>query len=234
MHKPSAALVAATLAGLLASCSESNDVAGAGCAVSDAKPSSSSDTGAATDADPVREISKEKMTFDDLRKLCDGRGGFMQTTAACAGAASCRGLSYLAPDGPLTEHSCKGLNYCAGFSCVIGPEDKGLTGKAIFDDSCAGCHGSETKDSYTVFVRPGTLAADAIAKVEKTSTARLARVVAFGTQGFNDDGAPFSNMPAYREKLSRAEIQRAVEYLRGLRKTSSEYEIYAPSAPEGI
>jgi hypothetical protein len=190
---------------------------------------------AGADAPASTLLSEGKLTYEQVRALCDARGGHMETYAACAGANRCRGLSYLAYDPfPLTEHTCKGSNSCSGFGCVVLPKDDGRSGKEIYEAICNGCHGNKEKAIYNVYVRPGTTPAAAEAKFVGSSTARLERIVAFGTQGFNDNDSPYSNMPAYKEKYSRAEIQRAIVYLRTLARGTSQYEIYAPTDDGGI
>lgn len=59
-------------------------------------------------------MTLEKMTAD-----CDARGGTVETYAHCGGLNSCRGMSYDETTQVLTEHTCRGLNTCAGYGCVV-------------------------------------------------------------------------------------------------------------------
>jgi hypothetical protein len=57
----------------------------------------------------------------DLAKftaLCDARHGTVEIHPHCGGYNSCKGLSYDTSTHVLTEHTCKGLNTCAGYSCI--------------------------------------------------------------------------------------------------------------------
>ena len=59
------------------------------------------------------------MTLEKFTEECDARGGKLESHSHCGGANSCKGLSYDTGTDVLTEHTCKALNTCAGYSCVI-------------------------------------------------------------------------------------------------------------------
>jgi hypothetical protein len=177
-------------------------------------------------------VSNTPVKYEDFVEACEERGGFVQTTAACAGNNACKGFSYIEPT--LTEHSCKGLNACGpGMSCVILKEDSGLTGKEIYEgpDACAAtCHAQFVPvydpSIYTLYVRPDTLTEEeALERFENGSDQRLYSTVAFGVHGVNEDGVAYANMPPHYSKYSRAEIERVVEYIRSLPKQVQIYEI---------
>lgn len=191
----------------------------------------SSSSGGESNADSGPEIysrvlSTTPIAIEDFSETCRERGGFVTTHAYCAGSNLCKGLSYADDGTTLTDHSCKAMNSCAGFSCVDLPEDSGLSGEEIYEAGpCAGCHNNAGRgaSNYIIFVKPGADMAAALENFNDSSDLRLHTIVAFGTQGVNPDGTGFSNMPAYREKYSRAEIERVVEYLRGLEHPVKEY-----------
>ena len=175
-----------------------------------------------------------EISYDDFTKRCESRGGFVTTNANCAGSNLCKGLSYMAEGAILTEHSCAAANQCAGMSCVDTPADSNISGKDLYENGpCIGCHGATSDpslpDQYVVFFPPGTTATDAMATFKASSRNRLLSIVAFGTQGLNRDGMEFANMPAYRQKYSRAEIERVLDYLLGLEAVTREYTV--PGTP---
>jgi hypothetical protein len=59
------------------------------------------------------------LTLADFTTECDQRGGTVEIEPHCGGSNSCRGMSYDTGTGELTEHTCKGMNTCAGYSCII-------------------------------------------------------------------------------------------------------------------
>jgi len=244
---PSNPLLAAALAGLIgagvaAGCSSDSprgniDSSGTGGASAreDTGGSSGHDHdhatgGAAPAADAgtyINVVSTDPIAFADFVKLCDDRGGFTQTNAHCAGSNLCKGISYMEDGTTLFDHSCQGLNSCMGYSCIDTPEDSGLSGQDIYEfGPCGGCHFKEADPStYVIFYPPGESEDAAVDAFGKATPKRLANIVAFGTQGVNDDGIQFSNMPSYRKQYSRAEIERVVEYVRGLQHPTLQYDV---------
>ncbi len=169
-------------------------------------------------------VVDKDMTFDEFSADCAERGGFVQTHAVCSGNNSCKGNSYNKYSYSLTEHTCKGMNSCGGMSCVLTPADMKKAGAVVFAESCAGCHGS-TEGGFTYYVPPGMdLTAAATAFAARPAIVQ-ASIVAFGTLGVNENGTSYTNMPAFHEKYSRVEIERAVEYLRTLEIVPEEYGI---------
>ncbi|HEX3595019.1 MAG TPA: c-type cytochrome [Polyangiaceae bacterium] len=254
----SAALVSSALAGLLgvgavtgcgdghsANVQDSRGTAGAPATLAHPDPTSEADAGLTGKADTAsdagvadggafsRVLSTTPIAFRDFSDLCEERGGFVSTNANCAGSNLCKGLSYADDGTVLTEHSCKGMNSCMGLSCIDLPKGSGLSGQELYETGpCGGCHNDAIEgDVYVVFTPQGTSPGDAVAAFEDSSDLRLSSIVAFGTQGVNDDGVAFSNMPSYRETYSRAEIEAVVRYIRGLPNHTKIYGI--PGEPDG-
>ena len=59
------------------------------------------------------------MTLEKFAELCNQRGGAVQLICHCGGANTCKGLSFDTTTMTLSEHTCQGMNTCAGYSCVI-------------------------------------------------------------------------------------------------------------------
>lgn len=247
---PSGLLVVAALAGLMG-------VAVAGCSDDPAGNVDSSNTGGSHDdhdhdesggsssgsggtgGDVFNDVIREdvEMTMDEFRAFCEERGGYTYVNAACATASMCRGLSL--HDGTIWEHSCRGQNSsCSGIGCLDMPEDKGATGKELFEETaCGDCHADWSKvgddnptpdyGKYAVFFDPKQLSSSAAIDRFKTSTdARLESIVVWGVSGFHEDHTPFSNMPTYYQKHSLTEIRRVIAYIRTLTPFEYPYEIF--------
>jgi len=184
----------------------------------------------------IGEIRDATLTVAKFKELCEERNGITQVHAACSGTNACRGLIYHSWAGDLiVEHTCRGFNSCLGISCVYTPEDSGKSGQTVYEESCVSCHGGgEDAENanliYTVFYEPGGDPVAARATFEATSDATLVNKVAFGAFGYLEDGTAYANMPAYHDKLSLAEIRRAVEYLNGLELRISEEELLGVNA----
>lgn len=145
----------------------------------------------------------------------EGRPGVVQTHVTCAGVNFCRGF-ILHPWLELYEHDCRGVNTCAGWSCVETAEDRDLTGVAVFrDQGCADCHGGDP-DVFRVQVPPGEDVDAWVEGVVGRSDAALLSAVAFGFLGISPGGVAASNMPGYHERLSRREMEAVVEHVRTL------------------
>jgi hypothetical protein len=97
--EPSRALVAAAIAGLLS-------LGGAGC---DSGPE-----GKVTSSTVVTGMTLERFTAD-----CDERDGTVELHAHCGGVNTCQGFSYDDTTQVLSEHTCRALNTCSGYSCVV-------------------------------------------------------------------------------------------------------------------
>jgi hypothetical protein len=50
---------------------------------------------------------------------CLTLNGIFEVQPHCGGSNSCRGMSYDSETQTLTEHTCRGTNSCAGYSCVL-------------------------------------------------------------------------------------------------------------------
>jgi hypothetical protein len=72
------------------------------------------EAGVITSSTVVADMTLEKFTAD-----CDALGGALEIHPHCGGFNSCKGMSYDTGTQTLTEHTCKGLNTCAGYSCII-------------------------------------------------------------------------------------------------------------------
>jgi mono/diheme cytochrome c family protein len=105
------------------------------------------------------------------------------------------------------------------------PADSGKTGQAVYEAelpetgprSCNHCHavwGADGPDmtKFKLYLLPGS-PRDASNWLNYPAAAQ-ARTIAFGKHGLLDDGSAYSNMAAYHKLYSRAEIERAVEYIR--------------------
>src|SRR5262245_56676533 len=73
--------------------------------------------------DPDGVITKKTvdpdMTLERFTAECDTRGGHVEIASHCGGVNSCKGMSYDQDTHVLTEHTCRGMNTCAGYSCII-------------------------------------------------------------------------------------------------------------------
>jgi hypothetical protein len=102
-------LVVAALAGLcLAACSKEDTeepVVGCGAELQNGEITSS--------------VTDTTVTEASFRAECDSRGGTLEIHPHCGGANACKGMSYDLDTHVWTEHTCKGLNTCRGFSCVV-------------------------------------------------------------------------------------------------------------------
>ncbi len=203
-------------------------------------------TGCASDdptSDAPRELGQTQhtnLTVADFKAMCEERAGLTQVHAACSGTNACRGLILNSwateevdgvPVSTIVEHTCRGFNSCLGISCVDMPADSGKTGQEIYEETCMGCHAVGGHDAenanltYAVYYKPGADPAAALAAFEAKSEATLINNVAFGSMGYLDDGTPYSNMPAYHEELSLAEVRRVVEHVVGLEIHAEEQKL---------
>jgi hypothetical protein len=176
---------------------------------------------------------QKEFTFADLTKTCDSRGGYVEVHGACGGINSCKGFSY-GDWGPgaamLTEHSCTGVNGCAGLTCVVLPEEKNKdkSGAELYDllfadtepNSCSGCHADHSGDEpdlskFAVYVLEGSTRTEA--NWLDRSAAEQERVTAFGAHSVLADGTALTNMAPYKGVLSRKEIEKVVAHLRTLK-----------------
>jgi len=59
------------------------------------------------------------LSLEDFTDQCTEQGGTVEIEPHCGGENSCRGMSYDTNTETLSEHTCKGMNTCAGYSCII-------------------------------------------------------------------------------------------------------------------
>lgn len=59
------------------------------------------------------------MTENQFKSECAAKGGRFELEPECGGHNSCKGMSYDVGTQTLTEHTCRGTNTCAGYSCII-------------------------------------------------------------------------------------------------------------------
>lgn len=221
-------LLGAALTGLLAlalpACSDSDpapvDAAGAAGAGGTGTPGTS-------ELQVVSVKVDKTVTFKSFSAECDKRGGYIQTHATCAGTNACKGLSYNKYSLELMNHTCKAMNSCGGLSCVDSAPDQGRSGKDIYETlkpgPCSDCHGGLEGDPFTYYVPKGKDLKQATADFAKRSRDAQTALVAFGVHGVNENGTAFSNMPAYYERLSKAEIERVIDYVHTLKVEAAEY-----------
>lgn len=110
-HAPSRALALAALGGLLclATCA-------LGC--EDKEPSGARGSAAGVSATITAARTDTTITLESFSAECAARSGTLQIHPHCGGANDCKGMSYDSGTHVYTEHTCKGLNTCTGFSCV--------------------------------------------------------------------------------------------------------------------
>lgn len=139
--------------------------------------------------------------------------GVVETHVTCGGTGSCRGM-HLHPWNQLFEHSCKGVNGCAGWSCVETPDDSGKDAETLFHDAtCDFCHtGDDGK--FLVQVPEGADPTEAVAAFQARTDDQFLATIAFGHRGQSADGVAFSNMPAFHESVARAEMERLIAWIR--------------------
>lgn len=59
------------------------------------------------------------MTASEFAAQCNAQSGILENQPHCGGSNSCRGMSYDIETQTLTEHTCRAVNTCAGYSCVV-------------------------------------------------------------------------------------------------------------------
>lgn len=186
-------------------------------------------------------------SFAEFEALCassarlDGSApaGVVQMHAACSASNACRGMSYgnWGPDAVLTEHGCRAMNWCNGWSCVEAAEDQQRDPVTLYETHCAYCHGwqgpLDTVDGsgnpvqvsqFTIMVRPGTDPAAAQAEFPTRPDTRFRAAIAFGLTGATSSGQAYANMPSFHKTLSRAEIDGVIGYVRSMPLTTYVFE----------
>jgi len=59
------------------------------------------------------------MTLDLFTSQCNAENGIVEIQPHCGGSNACRGMSYDTELQTLIEHTCRSMNSCAGYSCVV-------------------------------------------------------------------------------------------------------------------
>lgn len=186
------------------------------------------------DTDEDGEISLEEFAdacAESAQLVGEGQPGFVQYHASCAGNNGCRGM-VLQSWGELYEHSCRGSNFCAGWSCVQGAADAGRDAAASFDAGhCGYCH-SGADGSFGIPVHPGEDLTTYLDQFwDKRSDEYLRSLIAFGANYISPDGFAVANMPAAYKTLSRAEIDRLITLLRSLPVSGHQFDLPGLPAP---
>ena len=118
-------MISAALGGLLclasSACSNSDSASsGAETANGDTPiPSTACDGGVDHDPHVTSSTVVADLTLDAFTSQCDAKNGVVEIHPHCGGFNACRGMSYDSATEMLTEHTCRGTNTCAGFSCVV-------------------------------------------------------------------------------------------------------------------
>lgn len=152
----------------------------------------------------------------------DAEPGVVQTHATCGMTNTCRGM-VLHPWSELYEHDCRGVNVCAGWSCVEAAPDQGRDGVTAYAEAnCAWCHSGED-GAFKVEVPPDEDVDAWLAAFPDRSDARWRATIAFGVQGVSPGDVAYANMPAFHTSLSRDEIDEIIAYIRTLPLEAAQY-----------
>jgi hypothetical protein len=73
----------------------------------------------------LSSVVEPHMTFDTFKSECMQQQGKLEMHSHCGGMNSCNGFSYDTTTQVFTEHTCKALNTCSGYSCVVPEVDAG-------------------------------------------------------------------------------------------------------------
>jgi hypothetical protein len=145
----------------------------------------------------------------------NGRPGVVEVHASCAGTSSCRGLM-LHPWNEVFQHDCRGVNYCAGWSCVETAVDEEQTGQEAYESvGCLNCH-SGADGAFKVLVPEGEDVDATVSTFFERSDTRFRSVIAFGVSGLSSSEHAVSNMPGHYETLSLREIDAVIAHMRTL------------------
>jgi hypothetical protein len=121
----------------------------------------------------------------------------------------------LHPWNELFVHDCRGVNYCAGWSCTETAEDEGRDGPTAFEEGgCTMCHTGDN-DAFKVLVPEGQDVDTFVAGFLDRPDARFRAAIAFGISGISEGHFAYRNMPPHYEILSRAEMDTVIAFVRG-------------------
>ena len=149
--------------------------------------------------------------------------GILQTHAACSGTNACRGMM-LHPWGEFFEHDCAGINHCTGWSCTEALPDAGRAPEKLYVEvGCNHCHGGED-GAFKVYAHPGESLTMLVEGFLARPDSRLRGAIAYGIGGTSPGGIAYENMPAHYRKLSRAEIDAMIAWIRKGKLQASSFE----------
>lgn len=114
--RPDRMLLTAALGGLLGV---------GGCSDPEVTPQACDTSVTSAEASVTSSSTDLTMTEEKFVDMCDSMGGTMEYHSHCGGENSCQGMSYDTNTGVFSEHTCAGLNTCAGYSCVVCGGDSG-------------------------------------------------------------------------------------------------------------
>jgi hypothetical protein len=83
-----------------------------------ASPAAACD-GGMPDKPAVTSSKMVVMTQEEFAQQCTSMDGLMEIQPECGGSNACRGMSYDTGTETLTEHTCRGTNTCAGYTCIV-------------------------------------------------------------------------------------------------------------------
>lgn len=156
--------------------------------------------------------------------------GIVDTHSSCSGTNACRGM-HLHPWGEFFEHDCRGVNYCAGWSCTETAVDKKRDAATLMKDAgCNNCHHEETFD-FVALVPPGADAMTAPAELLAKSDDHLRSSIAFGIRGVQPNGVAYQNMPQHYDVMSRAEMNTMIGWIRTAKLTGANFEYADTQGP---
>ena len=157
--------------------------------------------------------------------------GVVLVHASCSGTVACRGM-HMHPWNELFVHDCRGVNYCAGWSCVEAAADRGRNGADAYAEAgCSNCH-SAGANEFKVLVPPGEDVEAAVATFLDRSDDELLAAVAFGVRGINPSGTAHLNMPSHYETVSRREMEALVTHMRSLTLVGANFDYGEGMAPD--
>lgn len=187
-----------------------------------------------TDTDGAISFDEFTTHCETSANLAGGRPGVVEVHVSCGGTNSCAGMIY--HDWlEVFAHDCRGINGCAGWSCVETAEGSGQDGATVFQTAnCAWCHTGEMDGqlAFKVKVPPGEDLDDYTATFLERSDEEFRTAIAFGIQGFGPHEEAYRNMPGYYAMLSRAEMDAVIAYLRTLPLEASAIEYPIPTPDE--